>query len=65
LPLELKHAFDKDPLIKDAFYNLTPFKQREYAEYVGEAKREETRRKRLEKCLPMIHAGKGLNDRYR
>lgn len=34
-------------------------------EYVAEAKREETRLRRVEKILPMIRAGGGLHDRYR
>ena len=48
-----------------AFENLAPYKKREYAEHLSNAKREETRARRLEKIIPMILAGKGLNDRYR
>ena len=44
---------------------LSPGKRREYAEYIAEARREDTRNKRLEKIMPMILAGQGLNDRYR
>lgn len=50
---------------KKAFENLTQGKRREYAEYISDAKREETKQKRLLKVLPMILDGKGLNDKYR
>ena len=44
---------------------MTKGKQREYAEYIADAKREETKSKRLEKIIPMILANQGLNDKYR
>ncbi len=46
------------------FYNLTKGKQKEYANYITDAKEEKTRLKRMDKIIPMILAGKGLNDRY-
>ena len=48
-----------------AFKALTPGRRREYADYVSEAKRAATRTKRIEKILPMIAAGTGLNDKYK
>ncbi len=65
LPVELKAMLDQDAGLATAFSALTPGKQREYADHIAEAKREETRLKRVEKCAPMIAAGQGLNDRYR
>ncbi len=65
IPEELKNALDKSLALSRAYKALTPFKQREYAEYVGSAKRPATRISRLEKVIPMIQAGKGLNDKYR
>ena len=65
VPLELEQALKSDAALKDAFDALTPYKQREYAEHVSSAKREDTRMRRLDKIAPMIRAGKGLNDRYR
>lgn len=61
----LQQSFEKDPQLKAAFDKLTPFKQREYSEYLDSAKREATKATRLEKILPMIAEGRGLNDRYR
>jgi uncharacterized protein YdeI (YjbR/CyaY-like superfamily) len=40
-------------------------KQREYADYIAEAKREETKTKRIEKIKPMILKNIGLNDKYK
>ena len=65
LPPQLKSALAANKKYKAAFESLTPGKQREYAQYIIEAKRDETKTKRLEKIIPMIVAGVGLNDRYR
>ena len=51
--------------LNTAFQNLTPFKQKEYWEYMATAKQEKTKQTRLEKIKPMIHENKGLNDKYR
>ena len=51
--------------IKDAFEKLTKGRQKEYIEYIDEAKQEKTKRARLEKIEHLIREGKGLNDRYR
>ena len=65
IPQQLKSALAKNEQAAAAFKAMTKGKQREYADYIAEAKREETKHKRLEKVLPMIAAGKGLNDQYR
>lgn len=65
LPPELKMALTKNRAAKRMFDQLTPGKQREYAEYIASAKRDDTKQKRMEKILPMIKAGVGLNDKYR
>ena len=65
LPPELKEALETDPGLKACFEALSPGKKREYAEHVGSAKREATRLSRLDKAIPLIRAGKGLNDRYK
>ena len=48
-----------------SFRNLRKGLQREYAEYIAAAKRDETKLLRLQKILPMIMTGVGLNDKYR
>ncbi|MGB5434931.1 MAG: YdeI/OmpD-associated family protein [Maribacter sp.] len=65
LPEQLKQVFVKHPDTKKAFYQLTPYKQREYAEYISSAKQDKTKLARLEKIIPKINAGVGLNDNYR
>jgi uncharacterized protein YdeI (YjbR/CyaY-like superfamily) len=65
MPPELERAFSQDPSLKKSFETLPLSKKREYTEYVGSAKREETRRQRLEKVLPLIREELGLNDKYR
>ena len=65
LPPELKEALGTDSELKACFEALSPGKKREYAEHVGSAKREATRLSRLDKAIPLIRAGKGLNDRYK
>lgn len=65
LPDELNICLKKDTYLNKAYHSLTPFKQREYAEYITTAKRAETKQTRLDKIIPMILKGIGLNDKYK
>jgi uncharacterized protein YdeI (YjbR/CyaY-like superfamily) len=65
IPEELTEALNKNKKLRKNFDNFTPFKQREYCEYISGAKRDVTRKTRLEKIIPMILEGVGLNDKYR
>lgn len=65
LPPALKEVFDEDEELESCFATLPDCKQREYATYLIEAKRENTKQKRLEKIIPLIKKGVGLNDHYR
>lgn len=65
VPVELQDAFDQNTGLKNAFELLGLSKQREFADYISEAKREETRIKRLDKVIPLMLAQKGLHDKYR
>lgn len=62
---ELKLFLDENHDMKEAFKQLTKGKQREYASYIDEAKREKTKTDRLEKIRPMVLNGVGLNDKYK
>lgn len=65
IPELLATALKKNKVASSAFENLSTYKKKEYSEYIANAKRETTQLSRLEKILPMIAEGKGLNDRYR
>ena len=65
IPSELNVAFEGNHVLRDAFQQLTPGKQREYAEYIDTAKREDTKLSRIEKITPMIIKGVGLHDKYK
>lgn len=65
LPDELTAAFAENPTLKKCFDQLSLSRQREFSEYIGEAKRTETRASRLQKSIPLILDKKGLHDKYR
>jgi len=65
LPEELKKKLAEDENLNICFQGLTPGRQREYASYISEAKREKTKADRLSKIMPMIKERKGLNDKYK
>ncbi len=65
IPEELVQVLSEQPNVKFAFQQLSIAKQREFAEYISEAKKPETKIKRLEKIIPMIEQGIGLSDKYR
>ncbi len=50
------------PALKVAFEALTPGRQRAYLLFFAAPKQAKTREARIEKCMPQILAGKGLND---
>jgi uncharacterized protein YdeI (YjbR/CyaY-like superfamily) len=61
----LKEELEKNSELKKSFMKLTPGKQKDYIEYINEAKQEKTKLTRLEKITPMILSGIGLNDKYK
>ena len=63
LVAELQERLEADLKLKAAFEALTPGRRRYYNIHIGEAKQPATRAARVEKCVPKIMAGKGLQDR--
>lgn len=63
LPEELTRILGKDRKLAQAFASLTPGRQRAYVLHFTGAKQSETRTARVEKCIPKILAGLGMNDR--
>lgn len=61
-PQEFQQKLDADPALKAAFEALTPGRQRAYLTYFLSAKQSKTREARVEKYIPQILDGKGLND---
>lgn len=62
MPEEFREKLDKDPALKTAFEGLTPGRQRGYLPYFSSAKQAKTRISRIEKYVPQILDGKGLED---
>lgn len=62
---EILRSALKEAKLEKAFSEFTPFKQRGFSEYISEAKQEKTKLTRIEKILPMVKDGIGLNDKYR
>lgn len=65
IPQIFQEKLEQEESLKLAFDALTPFKQKEYVEYIVGAKREATQISRIEKIIPMIKEGIGLHDKYR
>ncbi len=63
IPEEFQDKLAETPALKAAFYALTPGRQRAYIFYFSAPKQSKTRASRVEKCMPQILDGKGLNDR--
>ncbi|SEB49663.1 Uncharacterized conserved protein YdeI, YjbR/CyaY-like superfamily, DUF1801 family [Tenacibaculum sp. MAR_2009_124] len=65
VPEELEKLFIENAEVKIKFEAFTLSKKREFTDYISEAKRENTKLKRIEKIIPLIVAGIGLHDKYR
>jgi uncharacterized protein YdeI (YjbR/CyaY-like superfamily) len=61
-PEELAIKLKEDKDLHNAFYALTPGRQRAYLFYFGQAKQSQTRVSRIEKYIPKIFDGKGIDD---
>jgi uncharacterized protein YdeI (YjbR/CyaY-like superfamily) len=59
---EFQKKLDKVRGLKTAFHALTPGRQRGYLLHFSAPKQSKTREARVEKCIPSILKGKGLND---
>ncbi len=63
LPQELTQILKGDAKLAKAFHALTPGRQRAYVMHFTGAKQSATRTARVQKAIPAILAGKGMNDR--
>jgi uncharacterized protein YdeI (YjbR/CyaY-like superfamily) len=62
VPEEFQYKLDHIPALKAAFDALTPGRQRGYLFHFSQPKRAETRQARVEKYIPQILSGRGLDD---
>ncbi len=62
VPEEFQRKLNKMPALKTAFKALTPGRQRGYLFYFSQPKLPKTREARVEKYIPQILDGKGLED---
>lgn len=62
IPEEFENKLKEVPALKTAFAALTPGRQRGYLFYFSQPKQSKTREARVEKYLPHIFNGKGLDD---
>jgi uncharacterized protein YdeI (YjbR/CyaY-like superfamily) len=59
---EFQTKLEENSEISEAFYALTPGRQRAYLLYFSAPKQSKTREARVEKCIEQILSGKGLDD---
>lgn len=64
VPQDLQAAIDAAPAAKATWNAFPPSCQREYVDWVTEAKRDETRAKRLNQAIEMLNEGKRRNWKY-
>lgn len=62
VPEEFQTKLNTDNDLKRAFNALTPGRQRAYLFYFSQAKQSKTREQRIEKYIPKILDGKGMDD---
>ncbi len=63
-PLGFMKALSRDSRASEAFERFSPSHKREYLEWIIEAKREETRQRRIETAINWISEGKSRNWKY-
>ncbi len=64
VPPDLKAALGKNKKARETFAAFSPSHQREYIEWITEAKRDETRLRRLEQAIAWMAEGKPRNWKY-
>jgi len=64
VPADLEHALAADKRARATFERFPPSHQREYVEWITEAKRDETRAKRIATALEWLGEGKPRNWKY-
>lgn len=64
VPSDLAYALKKNAKARKTFESFSPSHRREYIEWITEAKREETRKRRLAQAIEWMADGKSRNWKY-
>lgn len=64
VPQDMRAALDANPAARTTFDGFPPSAQRDYVDWITEAKREETRTKRLNQAIEWLAEGKRRNWKY-
>ena len=64
MPPELAAALAKSKKARSKFEAFSPSQRRDYSEWIGDAKRAETRAARVKQAVEWIAEGKGRNWKY-
>ena len=64
VPSELQKALNKNKKAKKCFDSLSAYYQKDYADYIANAKQEQTRQRRLEKVMDLLDKNMTLNEKY-
>ena len=64
IPTELEAVLKKDEMAWSHWEGFTYSHKKEYVEWVTDAKKEETRKRRIAQAFEMIREGQGKNDKY-
>jgi len=62
IPEELQTLLNSDRALKASFNALTPGRRKSYIFHISGAKQAKTRAARAERCIAMIHSGRGFNE---
>ncbi|WP_026942609.1 YdeI/OmpD-associated family protein [Hellea balneolensis] len=65
MPPLLETALIDDAELRAKFEAFRTAQQCDFADYISSAKQAATKQKRVEKIIPLIQAGTGLNDKYK
>lgn len=65
IPSPLKDLLEENPDAKKVFDDLAPSHQKEYVDYINEAKQAKTKQSRAIKAIDLLSEGKGLHDKYK
>ncbi len=58
VPIDLSEALSEVPLAEAAWNDLTPIGRRDFISWINEAKQDETRKRRIERCCENLIKGK-------